>query len=138
MFLGEYSHSIDEKGRLAIPVKFRKELGEGAVVTRGTDKCLVVYPTAEWNALATKLANLPLSDARARSFSRLMLAGAMEIEFDKQGRALVPTYLKSYAGLESATVITGLYNRIEIWEPTAWEAYKAAHSIDENLSDFGV
>ena len=138
MFLGEYSHTIDEKGRLAIPVKLRKELGEGAVITRGTDRCLFVYPKSEWTKLAEKISALPLSDARARSFSRLMLAGAMEVEFDKQGRALLPGYLKEYAGLTENAVLAGVYNRIEIWETNAWEAYKSRHSIDENLSEFGV
>ena len=138
MFLGEYCHTIDEKGRLAIPVKLRKELGEGAVITRGTDRCLFVYPMTEWAKLAEKISALPLSDARARSFSRLMLAGAMEVEFDKQGRVLLPGYLKEYAGLAENAVLAGVYNRIEIWESNAWEAYKAQHSIDENLSEFGV
>jgi MraZ protein len=138
MLLGEYSHTIDDKGRLAIPVKLRKELGEGAVITRGTDRCLVVYPKAEWQTLATKIAALPLSDARARSFSRLMMAGAMAVEFDKQGRALLPGYLKDYAGLQDHATVAGVYNRLEIWDTTAWEAYKQHHSIDENLSEFGV
>ncbi len=138
MFLGEYSHTIDEKGRLAMPVKLRNELGEGAVITRGTDRCLVVYPKAEWQALAEKIAALPLSDPRARSFSRLMLSGAMAVEFDKQGRALIPGYLKEYGGLAGSAVIAGVYNRIELWEPTVWERYKSQHTIDENLSEFGV
>lgn len=138
MFLGEYSHTIDQKGRVAIPVRFRRELGEGAVITRGADQCLVVYPKAEWHELASKLAALPISDARARSFARLTLAGAAEIEFDKQGRALVPAYLKEHAGLTDQVVVTGVMNRIEVWGPTAWSAYKAAHSVDENLSEFGV
>lgn len=138
MLLGEYSHTIDDKSRLAIPAKLRKELGEGAVITRGTDRCLVVYPKAEWQTLAKKIAALPLSDPRARSFSRLMMAGAMEVEFDKQGRALLPGYLKDYAGLHGQAVLAGVYNRVEIWEATAWETYKREHSIDENLSEFGV
>lgn len=138
MFLGEYSHTIDEKGRVAIPIKFRRELGEGATITRGSDGCLVVYPKSEWQQLATKLAALPISDPRARSYARLVLAGAMEVEFDRQGRALVPAYLKELAGLTDQAVVTGVYNRIELWEPDRWKAYKGSHSIDENLSDFGV
>ncbi len=138
MLLGEYSHNLDEKGRLAIPSKLRNELGDGAVITRGSDHCLVVYPQAAWAALAVKLSELPISDAKARSFSRLMLAGAAAVEFDKQGRALIPSYLREYAGLTSAVVIAGVYNRIELWDAAEWEQYKSAHSIDENLSEFGV
>ncbi len=138
MLLGEYRHTIDEKGRIAIPAKLRKELGEGAVITRGTDRCLVMYPKKAWQAIVDKLATLPLSDSRARSFSRLMLAGAMEVVFDKQGRALVPTYLRSFANLATDAVLAGVYDRIELWDAAAWEAYKTHHSIDENLSEFGV
>lgn len=138
MFLGEYHHTIDEKGRLAIPVKLRAELGDGAVLTRGTDHCLVIYPKQAWNTLAAKLASLPLSDPRARSFSRMMLSGAMDVEFDKQGRALVPGYLRDYAGLDTYTVLTGVYDRIEVWSRESWDAYKQQHSVDENLTEFGI
>ena len=138
MLLGEYSHNLDDKGRLAMPAKLRAELGEGAVITRGTDRCLVVYPKAAWDVLAAKLAALPISDAGARSFARLMLAGAMAVEFDKQGRANVPAYLREYASLKTGVVIAGVYDRLELWDSAAWEGYKAAHSIDENLSEFGV
>lgn len=100
MFIGEYAHTIDEKGRMAIPSKMRRDLGSGAVVTRGIDSCLWVFPKKEWTVLAEKLSALPLSDANSRAFSRLMLAGAMEVEFDSQGRALVPGYLREYAGLK--------------------------------------
>jgi len=138
MFLGEYHHTIDEKGRLAIPVKLRKDLGTGAILTRGTDRCLVIYPKAALNALATKLSQLPLSDARARSFSRMLLSGAMEVVFDKQGRALVPSYLREYATLGTNAVLAGVYDRIEVWDKTSWETYKEHHSVDENLSEFGI
>lgn len=138
MLLGEYSHNLDEKGRLAMPAKLRIELGDGAVITRGTDRCLVVYPKAAWELLAAKLAALPISDAGARSFARLMLAGAAAVEFDKQGRANVPSYLRDYAGLTSSVVIAGVYDRLELWDAAAWQGYKASHSIDENLSEFGV
>lgn len=138
MLLGEFSHNLDDKGRLAMPSKLRNELGDGAVITRGTDHCLVVYPQAAWTELATKLAALPISDAKARSFSRLMLAGAMAVEFDKQGRVNVPSYLRDYASLKGNVVIAGVYNRIELWDAATWESYKAGHSIDENLSEFGV
>src|SRR3990167_8663479 len=114
MFIGEFSHKIDAKGRSAIPVKFRAALKEGAVVTRGLDSCLFIYTKKEWQILATKLAALPLSRADARAFARLMLAGAMDVDIDKQGRILIPDYLREYAGLKKEAVFTGFYNRIEI------------------------
>ena len=94
MFIGEYQHSLDQKGRLAVPVKFRAELKKGAVVTKGLDNCLFLYPKSEWQKLAKKLVNLPINKANTRAFSRLMLAGAMEVEFDKQGRIMLPEYLR--------------------------------------------
>ena len=92
MFLGEYQHTIDEKGRMAVPVKFRYEVASGAVVTRGIDKCLFLFPKTEWEKIAPKIANLPLPQANSRAFSRLMLAGAMEVDLDKQGRLILPDY----------------------------------------------
>src|SRR3989304_8457294 len=124
MFIGEYAHTIDQKGRMAVPSKLRKAIGSGAVVTRGIDNCLWLFPKAEWQTLAAKLANLPLSDANSRAFSRLMLAGAMEVEFDSQGRALLPGYLREYAGLKKEATIAGLYNRLEVWDAKAWNIYK--------------
>jgi len=143
MFIGEYSHTIDEKGRMAIPSKMRRDLGSGAVVTRAIDNCLWVFPKKEWQALAEKLASLPLSDANSRAFSRLMLAGAMEVEFDSQGRALIPGYLRAYAGLKKNAVIAGLYNRLEIWDQEAWKTYKdktekATEQIAKHMADLGV
>lgn len=143
MFIGEYTHTIDEKGRMAIPSKMRRELGSGAVVTRGIDKCLWVFPKNEWQELASKLASLPLSDANSRAFSRLMLAGAMEVEFDSQGRALVPGYLRTYAGLNKNAVIAGLYTRLEIWDKNVWEEYKLkiekqTETITKHMTDLGV
>src|SRR3990167_4082354 len=104
MFIGEYHHAIDEKGRLAIPMKFRKQLKAGAVVTRGLDNCLFVYTMEEWKKLAEKISNLPFSQANSRAFSRLMLAGAMDVELDKQGRVIVPEYLREYAKLGKEVV----------------------------------
>lgn len=143
MFIGEYSHLIDEKGRVAIPSKMRRDLGSGAVVTRGIDKCLWVFPKKEWQILADKLAALPLSDANSRAFSRLMLAGAMEVEFDSQGRALIPSYLREYAGLKKETTIAGLYNRLEIWDNKIWNVYKtktekATEEISKAMANLGV
>lgn len=144
MFLGEYNHSIDEKGRLAIPVKFRNELFNGAVVTRGLDECLFLYTKSEWEIIAQKIAKLPVSQKNTRAYSRLMLAGAMEVELDKQGRIILPEYLRKYSGLNKKVVMAGLYNRIEIWDEEKWESYKKetekqsdeiAERIGESLGD---
>jgi MraZ protein len=143
VFIGEYSHNIDDKGRLAIPSKFRVKLSEGAVVTRGLDNCLFLYPKNEWEKIAEKLAAMPMTQANARAFARLMLAGAMDVDIDKQGRLVLPAYLRQYAKLINNTVITGLYNRIEIWEASAWRKYqdaaeKDSNEIAEKLVDLGI
>lgn len=143
MFIGEYQHQIDEKGRLAIPAKFRKDLSRGAVVTRGIDRCLFLYTKQEWLQLAEKLAKLPISQANTRAFARLMLAGAMDVELDSQGRVVLPEYLRTYASLSRPAVLAGLYNRIEIWEQASWEKYKAntersSADIAEALGALGV
>jgi MraZ protein len=143
MFIGEYNHTIDQKGRMAVPAKMRTGLGSGAVVTRGLDSCLWVFPKKEWNELAAKLASLPLSDANSRAFSRLMLAGAMEVEFDSQGRVLLPGYLREYAGLIKTATVAGLYNRLEIWDEAKWVSYKnktekQTDQISQAMSDLGV
>jgi len=143
MFIGEYQHNIDPKGRLAVPVKFRKELAKGAVVTKGLDDCLFLYPKTEWEKLANKLAALPISQANTRAFSRLMLAGAMAVEIDKQGRMLIPDYLRQYSDLKKKVVIAGLYNRLEIWDQVKWNEYKTgtenkSGDIAEALGELGV
>lgn len=143
MFIGEYSHTIDEKGRMAVPSKMRRDIGSGAVVTRGIDNCLWLFPKKEWQDLAEKISALPLSDVHSRAFSRLMLAGAMEVEFDSQGRILLPGYLRNYATLKKQAVIAGLYNRLEIWDQEKWETYKSrteksADEISKSLADLGV
>ena len=143
MFIGEFKHNLDEKGRLAVPVKFRSDLAKGAVVTRGIDKCLFVYTMDEWTILANKLANLPISQAKARAFARLMLAGAMDVIPDKQGRINLPEYLRQYAGLSKEAVIAGLYNRLEIWDSASWEQYsknteQSSSDISEKLVELGV
>ena len=143
MFIGEYTHNLDEKGRIAIPVKFRRELSKGAVVTRGLDNCLFLYTATEWAKLAEKLATLPVSQANSRAFSRLMLAGAMDVEVDKQGRVVLPEYLRTFAGLKKNIVIAGLYNRAEIWDEEKWNAYKGqteanSNEIAEKMGELGV
>lgn len=125
MFIGEFHHTLDEKGRLSIPVKFRPNLANGAVVTRGLDRSLFLYPKTEWEALAAKISALPIGQADTRAFARLMLAGAMDVEVDKAGRAMIPEYLRKYAGLSKDVVVTGLYDRLEIWDEKAWEEYSA-------------
>lgn len=142
-FLGEYKYNLDEKKRLAVPAKFRRELGRRAVITRGLDNCLFLYPQKEWQKLAKKLAQLPLSQKDARGFSRIMLAGAMEVDLDKLGRILIPDYLKKYAFLKKKAVIAGLYNRLEIWDEAKWQQYKQktekeAGDIAERLKELGV
>ncbi|MEK7590373.1 MAG: division/cell wall cluster transcriptional repressor MraZ, partial [Patescibacteria group bacterium] len=142
MFIGEYKHNIDEKGRIAVPAKFRKQL-KGAIITRGLDRCLFVFNKIEWQELAKKLIALPLAQANSRAFVRLMLAGAMEAPLDGQGRILVPEYLKQYAALKKQAVVTGLYNRIEIWDEIEWQKYKSkteasSDDIAEKLSELGI
>ncbi len=143
MFFGEYSHKIDEKGRLAIPMKFRTSLGKGAVVTRGLDSSLFLFPKEEWDKLAQRLAHLPLGKAGSRALSRLMLAGAMEAELDKQGRLVLPDYLRNYAFIKKEVVVAGLYDRVEIWDTKHWNAYKKstereAGDIAEQLGELGL
>ena len=143
MLIGEYSHTIDAKKRLAIPSKLRKELGERAVLTRGLDTCLFLYPEKEWQKLTEKLGELPVGQASTRSFLRLMLAGAVEVELDQLGRILVPDYLKEYAGLKQRVVITGVYNRLEIWDEEKWGNYKGdveknTDMIAEKLGELGL
>lgn len=143
MFIGEYHHAIDDKGRLAVPVKFREEIGRIVVVTRGLDSCLFVYTQTEWTQLAERLSKLPVAKANTRAFARLMLAGAMELEVDKQGRVILPDYLRKYAGLKKKVVIAGLLNRLELWDHLAWQKYQAgternAGDIAEALGELGV
>lgn len=143
MFFGEYSHTIDDKGRISIPAKFRKQLAAGVVVTRGLDHCLFLYSLEEWEKIAQKLATLPLSQKKSRAFSRLMLAGAWDAELDAQGRVILPEYLRHYAGVTKKVVVTGVYNRLELWDESAWHQYKQqteddSDDIAESLSELGV
>ena len=143
MFIGEYSHTIDSKRRLAVPSKFRKDLGKGTVITRGLDNCLFIFPLKEWNSFSQKLSTLPLGQSDARGFIRLMLAGAMDVQLDGLGRILVPDYLKEYASLKKQVVITGVLNRLEIWDETLWKRYKGRSEKEigdmaERLGELGV
>jgi MraZ protein len=143
MFIGEYKHNLDTKGRMAVPAKFRALLKGGAVVTRGLDNCLFLYPKKEWQAIAKKLSSLPISQSKARAFARLMLAGAMDVDFDNQGRINLPEYLRKFAGLKKKAVVAGLYDRLEIWDEAAWNKFKAgaekeSSNIAEALGELGV
>ncbi len=142
MFVGQYSHNLDAKGRLAIPAKFRSELKK-AVVTKGLDNCLFLYPKKEFEKLAEKVSTLGFSRANTRAFNRNLLAGAMDVEVDKQGRIIVPEYLRNFAGLSKDVIITGLYNRLEIWDAEKWNQYnteteKNSNEIAEALGELGM
>ncbi|WP_334072070.1 MULTISPECIES: division/cell wall cluster transcriptional repressor MraZ [Paenibacillus] len=141
MFMGEFQHSIDEKGRIIIPAKFRDLLGTSFVVTRGLDQCLFVYPQQEWEVLEQKLKALPLMKSDARAFTRFFFSGATECEWDKQGRVNLPPNLRQYAKLEKDCVVLGVSNRVEIWSRDIWEHYfqqseDTFNEIAEKLVDF--
>jgi len=143
MFIGEYNHSIDNKKRLAIPSKFRKELGEKAILTRGLDNCLFLYPIQEWQKFSEKLGQLSMGQANTRSFARLMLAGAAEAGFDSLGRILIPDHLKNYAELKKKIIVAGVLNRLEIWDEEKWINYKKeieknTDAIAEKLGELGL
>lgn len=138
MFMGEYHHTIDDKGRLIIPSKFRTELGESFVITRGLENCLFVYSLVEWNKIVDKLKKLPFTKKDARNFTRFFLSGATITELDKQGRANIQTSLIDYASLEKDCVVIGVNDRLEIWSKDKWEEFFNANSnqlsdIAENL-----
>lgn len=142
MFMGEYSHTIDTKARLIIPSKFREELGETFVVTKGLDGCLFVFSDEEWKAFEIKLKSLPLTNKNARQFARFFVAGATPCELDKQGRILLPATLREFAGLEKDVVLTGMLNRIEIWSKEKWNENNslddvAMDEIAEQMTDLG-
>jgi MraZ protein len=143
VFMGEYQHSLDNKGRVFLPAKFRDGLGETFVATKGLDKCLFVYPREEWLILEDKLKRLPISKPEARAFVRFFFAGAAELECDKQGRVLLPNNLREYAGLDKDVVVLGVSSRIEIWNKQVWDDYNNEVSptvtqIAESLIDLGI
>jgi MraZ protein len=143
MLIGEYSHNLDPKKRLSIPAKLRKELGSGAVLTRGLDGCLWLFPTKRWSELAERIAQLPMTQTDSRAFSRLILSGASEVQFDGLGRILVPDYLKAYAQLDREVIIAGVHTRLEIWDRNAWVKYtkhleQHGDEIAQKLGDLGA
>lgn len=143
MLIGEYTHTLDSKKRLSLPARFRKELGRNVVVTRGLDNCLFVYSLKEWEKISRKLGDLSIGQSDTRGFNRFMLSGAAEAEVDGVGRVLIPEYLKDFAGLEEEVIVAGMQTRIEIWNASAWSAYKKriekqADAMAEKLGEIGV
>lgn len=140
--MGEYAQRLDDKGRLVVPSRLREDLGEHFVVTKGLDACLFVYPAAQWEQIVAKLSALPATSANARAFARLFLAGAQELEADRQGRVTLPPRLREYAGIDREVVLVGLLSRLELWAADRWEAYQAKEqatfeSVAETLDDLG-
>ena len=131
MFMGEYNHTIDAKGRLIVPSKFREALGDTFVVTKGLDGCLFVYDNEEWQAFEEKLRSLPITNKEARQFARFFLAGAAEVEVDKQGRILVPNILREFAQISKDVVLIGVASRIEIWSRERFEGMASFEDMDE-------
>ena len=143
MLIGEYTHTIDAKKRLAIPSKLRKDLGAKAVITRGLDNCLFIFPQKEWEGLVKKLSSLPFGEKNSRSFVRLLLSGASEVSLDGLGRILIPDYLKNYAQLKKNVIIAGVYNRLEVWDKSRWDMFKQqsekeVDNMAERLGELGV
>lgn len=141
MFMSEYNHSIDAKGRVIVPVKFREALGDEFVVTQGLDGCLFVFPNSEWKNFEEKLKSLPMSNKDARKFVRFFLAGAALVEIDKQGRILIPPVLRQFAALEKDVVVVGVGSRVEIWDKNRWDDSTTFEDMDEiadHMSDLGL
>ena len=141
MFMGEYNHTIDAKGRLIIPSKFREALGDEFVVTKGMDGCLFVFDNSEWQAFEAKLRSLPMIDKEARQFTRYFLAGAASLEVDKQGRILLPAVLREFADITKDAVLVGVGNRVEIWSKARWEGtitYQDMEEISRHMIELGI
>lgn len=143
MLIGEYTHTVDDKKRISLPSKFRKEMGKKIVVTQGLDNCLFMYPISEWKKISEKISSLGMGQSDTRGFARFMLAGAVEIDVDSLGRILIPDFLRSFADLSSRVVFAGVVNRIEIWNEKKWSDYKNriqknAGEMAEKLGDIGM
>lgn len=141
MFMGEYNHTIDAKGRLIIPAKFREVLGDEFVVTKGMDGCLFVFDNSEWQSFAEKLRSLPMIDKEVRQFTRFFLAGAASVEVDRQGRILIPSVLREFADIERDAVLIGVGSRIEIWSKDRWEGtvtYQDMEDISKHMVELGI
>lgn len=143
MLIGEYTHNFDDKNRVSVPSKFRKEIGKKIVVTRGLDNCLFMYTLAEWKKIAGKLGEMNMLGADTRGFNRFMLAGASEIDVDAIGRVLIPEYLRDFAKINEKVVFAGVFNRVELWNESAWKEYKnkvvkQADALAEKLGQVGA
>jgi MraZ protein len=143
MLIGEYKHTLDDKKRISLPIKFRKQIGKKIVVTHGLDQCLFAYSMEEWKKISKKIGELGMGQADSRGFNRFMLAGASEVSVDSVGRILIPEHLREFAKVKSKVVFTGVYNRIEIWDDKSWTEYKAkvvkgADTMAEKLGDVGA
>ena len=143
MFLGEYQHTLDVKGRITIPSKFREQLQERFVATKGLDNCIFLYPMDEWQAIENKLKSLPFTRADVRAFARFFFSGASELEVDKQGRVVLPGNLRDYAGIDKEVIIIGVGTRVEIWSNDSWNEYNQKaesgyEEIAESLVDLGI
>jgi MraZ protein len=134
VFTGEYRHTVDDKGRIAVPAKFRAQLGAGAVVSRWLDACLAIHTTQGWESLAAKVAALPITDQNARRFQRLIFAGAAEVELDRQGRVLLPAYLRDHIYLGNEAVVVGSRDHAEIWVPATWATYAQGLADSDELA----
>lgn len=141
MFMGEYNHTVDAKGRLIVPSKFREQLGNEFVVTKGLDGCLFVYSNEEWQRIEQSFREKPLTSKDARKFMRFFFAGAANCELDKQGRILLPTNLREYAGIEKEVVVVGVLSRAEIWSKERYEAdsdYENMDEVAEHMAELGI
>jgi MraZ protein len=143
MLIGEYTHVIDEKNRISLPAKFRREIGKKIVITHGLDNCLFMYSEREWKSISEKLGSLGIGQADSRGFNRFLLAGAVEVSVDSAGRILIPDFLKDFAAITTKVVFAGVYNRIELWQEGRWNRYKKtiqkeADVLAERLGDIGM
>lgn len=143
MLIGQFTHKIDEKNRLSLPARFRKEIGKQVVITHGLDGCLFVYSTKEWQQFSEKLSSLSMGQADTRAFNRFLLSSAIETQVDASGRILIPDFLRSYAKITDQVIVAGVYNRIELWNEKAWNKYteqvtKKADQLAEKLGDIGM
>jgi len=143
MLIGEYTHTFDTKNRVALPAKFRKEFGSSVIVTKGLDRCLFIYSPSAWQKIVDRMSDLSIGQAGSRGFNRFMLSGAVDVEPDSQGRILIPDFLKGFAKLEGKVVLAGVNDRVEVWNETEWETYKAsieqnADQLAEKLGEVGI
>lgn len=143
MLIGEFKHKVDDKKRISLPIKFRKEVGKKIIITRGLDNCLFLYPLKEWSNISEKLGGLGMGQSDTRGFNRFMLAGAAEINVDSVGRILIPDHLKDFAGIKGNVIFAGVHNRVEIWNEKTWNDYKTkvlkdADQMAEKLGDIGA